>query len=220
MALVRSVSDLCHDFLFQSTRPRRGAISIFVVSYFAAYRQCFNPRAPGGARYYLGKLLMTCIRVSFNPRAPGGARYGAAVSRYFLPIVRVSIHAPPEGRDEFVHVQCPNVNPRCFNPRAPGGARSRRGWNRVIPADAEWFQSTRPRRGAISMRAWMLLPRIRFQSTRPRRGAIRQRWNARHERPVSIHAPPEGRDLDCLPCFACHTGFQSTRPRRGAIAIF
>ena len=55
-----------------------------------------------------------------------------------------------------------------------------------------------------------------FQSTRPRRGATclpRAIW---WKNPVSIHAPPKGRD-GCLIAGWNRSGlFQSTRPRRGA----
>ena len=56
---------------FQSTRPRRGAISSTLNDH--PLIACFNPRAPGGARF-LKPLLVGWDDI-------------------------VSIHAPPEGRD-------------------------------------------------------------------------------------------------------------------------
>ena len=58
--------------MFQSTRPRRGAIENHHVISVAA--------------------------LSFNPRAPGGAR--SNVFNDFTVCGLVSIHAPPEGRDD------------------------------------------------------------------------------------------------------------------------
>ena len=79
--------------MFQSTRPRRGAIS--TVNVVRAGISCFNPRAPGGARF---QTLISKIEEE-----------------------TVSIHAPPEGRDGLLNQQSwPEYR---FNPRAPGGAR-------------------------------------------------------------------------------------------------
>ena len=80
--------------MFQSTRPRRGAMVI-----------------PSG---------MSSTRTRFNPRAPGGAR--SPVQHQPNLIEWVSIHAPPEGRDVIAGEDTHLVT---------------------------WFQSTRPRRGAI-----------------------------------------------------------------------
>ena len=78
----------------------------------------------------------------FNPRAPGGARF----IQYNVIHVQdaVSIHAPPEGRDQ------PLLYLVVY-------------WSR--------FQSTRPRRGAIDSTKFCHGSGM-FQSTRPRRGAI------------------------------------------------
>ena len=125
--------------LFQSTRPARGAtppaepasdapveISIHAPREgrdrgladgrrMAGY---FNPRAPRGARR---QSVFAGVPEAdyFNPRAPRGARRcgigGVPV------VVRISIHAPREGRD------CERKNKssskKHFNPRAPRGAR-------------------------------------------------------------------------------------------------
>jgi len=80
--------------------------------------QCFNPRAPRGARH--AELGCEPERMQgFNPRAPRGARLGSV--RNYERHPEVSIHAPRAGRD--------------FSPHA---SRKR----------AKTFQSTRPARGA------------------------------------------------------------------------
>ena len=148
----------------------------------------------------------------------------------------VSIHAPPEGRDQSTILQInfimvfqstrprrgaicvmsfqrdmlnlfQSTRPRrgaikpsdstfnpwvCFNPRAPGGARLLYFVSDVPPAR---FQSTRPRRGAILKLQRQAGLSQKFQSTRPRRGAIQPQIIIITYKHVSIHAPPEGRDL-------------------------
>ena len=77
---------------FQSTCPARGTTR---GSYQADdWRDCFNPRAPRGARPLASALSMTFR--GFNPRAPRGAR------RRGLRCWRsrsVSIHVPRAGHD-------------------------------------------------------------------------------------------------------------------------
>ena len=109
---------------------------------------------------------------------PGGAQQG-----------RISIHAPREGRDS-----CAAVPGRLcsayFNPRAPCGARQQ------LAADhgkLQAFQSTRPMRGATSLKVREL--------------ALRQ---------ISIHAPHAGRDWGDGYGWHISNLFQSTRPMRGA----
>ena len=119
--------------MFQSTRPRRGAISALRS---AGRRMCcFNPRAPGGARSQSKSASSEAEEFqSTRPRSIQGIIHFA-----------VSIHAPPEGRDTTRRSPVPTISkfqstrprrgaiPRCasasmwslcFNPRAPGGARS------------------------------------------------------------------------------------------------
>ena len=80
-----------------------------------------------------------------------------------------------------------------FNPRAPRGAR----------------QSTDDDSPE----------KRRFQSTRPARGATVETHSRIQARPISIHAPREGRDsfLPRLPWYMDR--FQSTRPARGATCL-
>ena len=146
----------------------------------------FNPRAPGGARLYV--VMMGAILTSFQSTRPRRGAIPHPCCRWLLYIV--SIHAPPEGRDEGygpiiirayrVSIHAPpegrditteaGVNARrCFNPRAPGGARCD-------------------------------LARHHHDTDK-----------------VSIHAPPEGRDKINQPKREDTAMFQSTRPRRGAI---
>ena len=100
----------------------------------------------------------------------------------------VSIHAPPQGRDNPERED--KKWPIGFNPRAPAGAR---------PASV-----------------MALFAPAAFQSTRPRRGATRLSESVLGAAAVSIHAPPQGRDLVLSGQAGAYGGFQSTRPRRGA----
>ncbi len=140
----------------------------------------------------------------------------------------------------------------CFNPRAPRGARLR--WVGLPPiravsihapregrdlgiffkVDVNWFQSTRPARGATSLTQGPQIFYL-FQSTRPARGATRctqvasgtQGFNPRAPRGarlltywlnakcyVSIHAPREGRDLVVYRIFR-DSGVSIHAPREG-----
>ena len=122
----------------------------------------FNPRAPRGARHTGSCFPETSP--NFNPRAPRGARL--VPPAFDVAILRISIHAPREGRDVLAGV--PGGDSRYFNPRAPRGARlevtSKYAFNKL-------FQSTRPARGATAMD----------------RSSTRLMM-------ISIHAPREGRD--------------------------
>ena len=174
---------------------------------------CFNPRAPEGARRNMGVARMALtefqstrprrgatpssvqpqpILTCFNPRAPEGARLCVRLDG--SQGIHVSIHAPPKGRDcmefEELHVI---IEFQSTRPRRGATARL------MLLAGHRLFQSTRPRRGAMwSISNSTLILARRFQSTRPRRGAIRVLAREEGEvisRLVSIHAPPEGRDL-------------------------
>ena len=81
-------------YIFQSTRPMRGATCGLLRRYVGAVRY-FNPRAPCGAR--LNQNNVRNFAAYFNPRAPCGARrFRRFCWRYGRPI---SIHAPHAGRD-------------------------------------------------------------------------------------------------------------------------
>ena len=56
----------------------------------------------------------------------------------------------------------------------------------------------------------------RFQSTRPLGGATTRLHKQKRPRPVSIHAPPGGRDENHQDLTNCERMFQSTRPLGGA----
>ena len=119
--------------VFQSTRPIRGATGdirggIILSKYF-------NPRAPYGARR--SGRSSTPGRSHFNPRAPYGARQrpadmsnavkvfqstrpirGATQDDRILQVVlRISIHAPHTGRDDFA--LCADLAPRRFQSTRP-----------------------------------------------------------------------------------------------------
>ena len=169
-------------YRFQSTRPARGATPLERGGAKAFID--FNPRAPRGARP--DEEIIAAADWIFQSTRPArgatGSRWACSSS---LPI---SIHAPREGRDELlagavvagdisIHApregrdgRTPPAVPKAayFNPRAPRGARPARGchqWNK------SYFNPRAPR-GA-------------------RRSRIVQQL---HLRPISIHAPREGRD--------------------------
>ena len=112
--------------LFQSTRPRRGAIRNSAVTAEVSQSCSFNPRAPGGARLIpqidLGTILPRLVSIHAPPEGRDLKSY-ADNACPLRPNV-VSIHAPPEGRD-YVCDEYGNTLVSCR------------------------FQSTRPRRGAI-----------------------------------------------------------------------
>ena len=146
---------------------------------------CFNPRAPCGARRR-GLRPLTASESCFNPRAPCGARpWSIVVLRAdwlfqstrpvrgataqiaeWAALTEVSIHAPRAGRDRPAW-RGPALSPG-FNPRAPCGARRLSVYSE---SGDNWFQSTRPVRGATSI---VDSPFCRLN--------------------VSIHAPRAGRD--------------------------
>ena len=85
--------------IFQSTRPARGATCQEAVRQLTTGH--FNPRAPRGAR--LATVFRSDrLRHHFNPRAPRGARRGMPQQRSAGHMI--SIHAPREGRDRLAHI--------------------------------------------------------------------------------------------------------------------
>ena len=101
---------------FQSTRPRRGATR-YTAAQSGGHRR-FNPRAPEGARLAKIEGLVGISRVSIH--APPKGRDGRSWQRS-LRARTVSIHAPPKGRDRWCRVALRFQYG--FNPRAPEGAR-------------------------------------------------------------------------------------------------
>ena len=81
--------------------------------------------------------------------------------------------------------------------------------------DKAIFQSTRPVRGATTLRETARRAG-RFQSTRPVRGAMPIFPRCGVDRLISIHAPRAGRDAMFGNMQTESTLFQSTRPVRGA----
>ena len=132
-----------------------------------------------------------------------------AMGRYLQPITLddVSIHAPPEGRDDNGA-----KNPASlvsFNPRAPGGARST--CPRSTPPPGK-FQSTRPRRGAMRNRPRSRNPGPCFNPRAPGGARFRAVVRLLPQGIVSIHAPPEGRDVFVSPCPCCQGCFNPRAP--------
>ena len=144
-----------------------------------------------------------------STRPARGATSGKVV---YHPQVRISIHAPREGRDLKRHNA--RARRRNFNPRAPRGARHSRSDSRLYgdrhfnpraPRGARHTDTDRDgQRNTISIHA----PREGrdvvpvddatvvgvFQSTRPARGATKDNQPFVPAFTISIHAPREGRD--------------------------
>ncbi len=125
-------------------------------------------------------------------------------------VVKVSIHAPPEGGDiSLAPCRAPTlcfnprppeggdsrsfaakVSPVSFNPRPPGGRRPSR--TRLLSSSSRF--NPRPPGGRRPVNRPVSRSQAWFQSTPPRREAT---WSWRRSVPparVSIHAPPEGGD--------------------------
>ena len=103
------------SFIFQSTRPVRGATGQHGVCRLNKVISIHAPRAGRDCPCCAHK----CVRGDFNPRAPCGARQGFPLVTC---IVRfISIHAPRAGRDR--HTITHSRRRKYFNPRAPCGAR-------------------------------------------------------------------------------------------------
>ena len=145
--------------LFQFTRPRRGAIHNAPISLIKLMFQFTRPRR--------GAMIAKILK---------GAEF------------QVSIHTPPQGRDDQQFEQ-PNHLP---------------------------FQFTRPRRGAISTDKFTFWHSC-FNSHAPA-GARYASSGWQDCVGVSIHTPPQGRDV--LFCSKLSVVmFQFTRPRRGAMGL-
>src|ERR1035441_9909478 len=124
-------------YLFQSTRPTRGATSPLPlhrwsrrgsihaphegrdasVSACDACYTCFNPRAPRGARPRHFHFIAGHGGVQSTRPTRGATRPLVLVTHVIL----VSIHAPHEGRD--LATSTSSLVTAGFNPRAPRGAR-------------------------------------------------------------------------------------------------
>ena len=120
----------------------------------------------------------------------------------------VSIHAPPQGRDLALHTLYGGMP--SFNPRAPTRARPPTPHPPCWPC---WFQSTRPHKGATS-RDLAKNSAYMFQSTRPHKGATPMRPRDFHFGQVSIHAPPQGRDFFSTYSNAASKCFNPRAPTR------
>ena len=129
-----------------------------------AIHPCFNPRAPGGARFKDIKRARDYLSVSIHAPPEGRdadgdttttiaprfqstrPRRGAINIDGITPqIMQVSIHAPPEGRD--LQFLLGYAGAYAVSIHAPPEGRDYVGAVTVcVPTG---FQSTRPRRGAI-----------------------------------------------------------------------
>ena len=134
------------------------------------------------------------------------------VGRKAIVEAHVSIHAPPRGRDVArMEIDRPGYQFQSTRPREGATEASHPTWFGLYE-----FQSTRPREGATCWGTGYKTAEV-FQSTRPREGAtLPGRVDLRGRTPVSIHAPPRGRDATTASITCLTLAFQSTRPREGA----
>ena len=224
--------DIDEGYLFQSTRPVRGATATASQTISASWS--FNPRAPCGARLRANSKNR-CLGCRFNPRAPCGARLSAkGISRRRLafqstrPVrgatdasqidrltVSVSIHAPRAGRDLLaenlsrdalgVSIHAPRAGrDESRIDEATGGS----GFNPRAPCGARRKLAIRP--GSC----WM------FQSTRPVRGATQRCCKTCIDRSCFNPRAPCGARRSCLAAPYFMPMFQSTRPVRGATRAY
>ena len=193
------------QFLFQSTRPVRGA-TVHVLPGLAVHH--ISIHAPRAGRDW-GMAMISTPSSYFNPRAPCGAR----------PLQGGT--PPPSWRD--------------FNPRAPCGARLRmsdfvtvfilfQSTRPVRGATVDGEQMSRevfisihaPRAGRDSPRsAWPWSCR-NFNPRAPCGARPQRGLHVDLAGDISIHAPRAGRDIVCMIKTPPKTAFQSTRPVRGA----
>ena len=191
-------------YLFQSTRPLRGAT--FDGDALHVW-MCISIHAPLAGRD-THRRSPAAGDGHFNPRAPCGARQGAL---HHSRAAGISIHAPLAGRDVYIRMRetgrkaFQSTRPLrgatgqdrtgvggglYFNPRAPCGARPLSLRFALLHPE---FQSTRPLRGATPAYTKRELAEL-FQSTRPLRGATVASIIFLTPLSISIHAPLAGRD--------------------------
>ena len=194
MPTVTAVAAVASSVSFQSTRPMRGATTVWAEK---TGRIGISIHAPLAGRDDPSNAILA-LHLHFNPRAPRGARRQLANQSAKRSII--SIHAPHAGRDGAgvrVYRNYPGISIH-----APHAGRDDRGvmqWHK-----STLFQSTRPMRGATAARYLDL-------------GADRHGRRGRRKLGlISIHAPHAGRDDKLKKKRADLDEFQSTRPMRGA----
>ena len=150
------------------------------------HKNCFNPRAPCGARPSGSSSCVFCFWFQSTRPMRGATRRAARQGK----LVSVSIHAPHAGRDA-ARGTCP-MGTACFNPRAPCGARQDQAGCSVR---SECFNPRAPCGARHGLTRSSSTPK-KFQSTRPMRGATLLCTLVYPLDCVSIHAPHAGRDRD------------------------
>ena len=173
-------------YKFLSTLPARGATRKSRAGRSACAN--FYPRSPRGER-----------------RAAAGRKYPAAGFLSTLPVRgatalrlnwtrsgNISIHAPREGSDKSVLCRLHKCGQFIFLSTLPARGATRLEhirWN-----GGGHFYPRSPR-GERRGRVWTGFYSLVFLSTLPARGATAvQQWS-KHRRPISIHAPREGSDM-------------------------
>ena len=220
-------TDSNHDFIFQSTRPMRGATLRRTSTAMTSLD--FNPRAPCGARLRLFGREMV-IYNDFNPRAPCGARLWVSPLCFWH--LLISIHAPHAGRDFLRSTAIRSI--WLFQSTRP----MRGATSQTTDSNHDFiFQSTRPMRGATLRRTSTAMTSLDFnprapcgarqitlleeicsrlfQSTRPMRGATPARRRSKRNRKFQSTRPMRGATVTDTR-ERLRLLFQSTRPMRGA----
>ena len=194
------------EFVFQSTRPGRGAT--LTDSKIDLIDVKFQSTRPGRGATVLCAFSVGDVS-GFNPRAPDGARRGVDV---FVSVAAgVSIHAPRTGRD------CrwfPSAREYlCFNPRAPDGARHSPTRLRISNARVSIHA---PRTGRDSISAELPITGTCFNPRAP--DGARHQCAHHIKGPHRFQSTRPGRGATSTNSFRASNivSFQSTRPGRGA----
>ncbi len=159
-ATTKGYGNSKNDYKFQSTRPVRGATSSLAITEIAEVISIHAPRA-GRDKSLLSQKTSP---QNFNPRAPCGAR-------------RI--------RDFYKYVR------KIFQSTRPVRGATRPLYVRELPGR---ISTHAPRAGRDDGSNILIRLLCQFQSTRPVRGATSIRDPAESSSNISIHAPRAGRD--------------------------
>ena len=134
-------------FLFQSTRPMRGAT---ILAYNKSIKRGISIHAPHAGRDTKSSAVYYGAD-HFNPRAPCGARLGLEVGQ--LALRQISIHAPHAGRDfgnevmlpaGFISIHAPHAGRDSKSEQIALHIFAKKAWIPDIFAQNAAFQSVLP----------------------------------------------------------------------------
>ena len=192
--------------MFQFTHPGRGATRGLLRRVLRT--RCFNSRTPGGVRLSAGMLVPCLVRVSIHAPREGCDEY---VSAKVEAICNVSIHAPREGCDiASTPSACSLIS---FNSRTPGGVRQVEA---ICSEFMRWFQFTHPGRGATRREAPAVTPASSFNSRTP--GGVRPTPSLKVDQASEFQFthPGRGATTRWKRMMRLLSQFQFTHPGRGA----